>query len=67
MYSAFQVHVMQLNILIRIESKHNQKIVSLVANEFEKEQFAMIKGNLYCFFLKELLIIHSPLSWCCGL
>lgn len=50
MYSAFQVHVMQLNILIRIESKHNQKIVSLVANEFEKEQFAMIKGNLYCFF-----------------
>ena len=44
MYSAFQV--MQLNILIRIESEHNQKIVSLVANEFEKEQFAIIKGNL---------------------
>ena len=46
MYSAFQV--MQLNILIRIESEHNQKIV---ANEFEKEQFAIIKGNLcmHCF------------------
>ena len=44
MYTAFQV--MQLNILIRIESEHNQKNVSLVANEFEKEKFAIIKGNL---------------------
>eukprot|EP00731_Ephydatia_muelleri_P034396 Em0058g2a len=35
----------QLKLDEGIESEHNQKIVSLVANEFEKEQFAIIKGE----------------------